>query len=70
MSDAELPGSPALTPNTQTSGFEAVKVFPDSTDIDLHPDADNCYRCAVCNVSCLAAEVDDELPGPRFQGPE
>ncbi|POG54952.1 anaerobic glycerol-3-phosphate dehydrogenase subunit C [Haloferax marisrubri] len=70
MSDAESPGNPTLTPDAQTDDFEAVEVFPDSTDMDLRPGADNCYKCTACDVSCPVAEVDDEFPGPKFQGPE
>ncbi|EMA01318.1 anaerobic glycerol-3-phosphate dehydrogenase subunit C [Haloferax denitrificans] len=70
MSDAESPHNPTLTPDAQTDDFEAVEVFPDSTDMDLRPGADNCYKCTACDVSCPVAEVDDEFPGPKFQGPE
>ncbi|MFC7129433.1 anaerobic glycerol-3-phosphate dehydrogenase subunit C [Haloferax chudinovii] len=70
MSDAESPSNPTLTPDAQTDDFEAVEVFPDSTDMDLRPGADNCYKCTACDVSCPVAEVDDEFPGPKFQGPE
>ncbi|ELK56239.1 sn-glycerol-3-phosphate dehydrogenase subunit C [Haloferax volcanii JCM 10717] len=59
-----------MTPDAQTDDFEAVEVFPDSTDMDLRPGADNCYKCTACDVSCPVAEVDDEFPGPKFQGPE
>lgn len=37
---------------------------------DLRPGADNCYKCTACDTSCPVAEVDDEFPGPKFQGPE
>jgi glycerol-3-phosphate dehydrogenase subunit C len=37
---------------------------------DLRPGADNCYKCTSCDTSCPVAEVDDEFPGPKFQGPE
>ncbi|AFK19307.1 anaerobic glycerol-3-phosphate dehydrogenase subunit C [Haloferax mediterranei ATCC 33500] len=70
MSDAESPTNPNLNPGAQTDDFEAVEVFPESTDMDLRPGADNCYKCTACDVSCPVAEVDDEFPGPKFQGPE
>jgi glycerol-3-phosphate dehydrogenase subunit C len=37
---------------------------------DLRPGADNCYKCTTCDTSCPVAAVDDEFPGPKFQGPE
>ncbi|KAB1188425.1 MULTISPECIES: anaerobic glycerol-3-phosphate dehydrogenase subunit C [Haloferax] len=70
MSDAESPTNPTLAPDAQTDDFEAVEVFPESTDMDLRPGADHCYKCTACDVSCPVAEVDDEFPGPKFQGPE
>ncbi len=39
-------------------------------DRDLRPDADACYKCSTCNTECPVAAVDDEFPGPKFQGPE
>ncbi|WP_435195095.1 anaerobic glycerol-3-phosphate dehydrogenase subunit C [Natronomonas sp. EA1] len=39
-------------------------------EIDLRDGADSCYKCSACDVSCPVAEVDDEFPGPKFQGPE
>ena len=39
-------------------------------DLDLWAGADDCYKCASSDVSCPVAEVDDEFPGPKFQGPE
>jgi glycerol-3-phosphate dehydrogenase subunit C len=52
---------------TDESGTE--NVFEDETP-DLRPGADNCYKCTSCDTSCPVAEVDDEFPGPKFQGPE
>jgi len=66
MSDAELPSS---TGPTAQDDFEPVSVFEDS-EMDLRPGADNCYKCSVCDTTCPVAEVDDEFPGPKFQGPE
>ncbi|MFD1513341.1 anaerobic glycerol-3-phosphate dehydrogenase subunit C [Halomarina rubra] len=37
---------------------------------DLRPGADSCYKCSSCDTSCPVAEVDDDFPGPKFQGPE
>ena len=66
MSDAEFPGS---TEPTVQDDFEPVQVF-EGGDTDLRPGADNCYKCSVCDTTCPVAEVDDEFPGPKFQGPE
>jgi glycerol-3-phosphate dehydrogenase subunit C len=65
MSDAEPPEFDA-TPGIDE--FEPVEVFDDG--MDLRPGADNCYKCTACDTSCPVAEVDDEFPGPKFQGPE
>src|SRR6056297_1715380 len=59
MSDAQSPTD---------FDFEPVDVFDDG--MDLRPGADNCYKCTACDTSCPVAEVDDEFPGPKFQGPE
>ena len=67
MSDAELPQS---TEPTVQDDFEPVPVFEEAGDMDLRPGADNCYKCSVCDTSCPVAEVDDDFPGPKFQGPE
>ncbi|XVH31341.1 anaerobic glycerol-3-phosphate dehydrogenase subunit C [Haloferacaceae archaeon DSL9] len=61
MSDAEQPAD---------SDFEPVQVFPEAEEMDLRPGADNCYKCTTCDTSCPVAAVDDEFPGPKFQGPE
>ncbi|WP_290815713.1 anaerobic glycerol-3-phosphate dehydrogenase subunit C [Halovivax sp.] len=50
--------------------FEPIQVFPQAEDVDLRPGADNCYKCSTCDTNCPVAEVDDEFPGPKFQGPE
>jgi glycerol-3-phosphate dehydrogenase subunit C len=47
----------------------AVENVSDQTP-DLRPGADNCYKCTSCDTSCPVAKVDDEFPGPKFQGPE
>lgn len=58
MSDAE-----------HSDEFEPVDVF--STDeMDLRGGADDCYKCSTCDSDCPVAAVDDEFPGPKFQGPE
>ncbi|WP_435347077.1 anaerobic glycerol-3-phosphate dehydrogenase subunit C [Haloarchaeobius sp. HRN-SO-5] len=51
------------------SDFEPIQVFPEG-EADLRPGADDCYKCSTCDTSCPVAEVDDEFPGPKFQGPE
>jgi glycerol-3-phosphate dehydrogenase subunit C len=70
MSDAETPTDfDPVEPNTGHE-FEPVDVFPDSNDFDLRPGADSCFKCSVCDTNCPVAEVDDDFPGPKFQGPE
>ncbi|WP_318570036.1 anaerobic glycerol-3-phosphate dehydrogenase subunit C [Salinigranum marinum] len=69
MSDAQSP--PEFDPSAgidSIDDFEPVQVFDDG--MDLRPGADNCYKCTACDTSCPVAEVDDEFPGPKFQGPE
>jgi glycerol-3-phosphate dehydrogenase subunit C len=48
---------------------DPVDIFGEG-NLDLREGADNCYKCTTCDVSCPVAEVDDEFPGPKFQGPE
>jgi glycerol-3-phosphate dehydrogenase subunit C len=67
VSDAEFPGSGGPTAD---EGFEPVSVFEDGSEMDLRPGADNCYKCSVCDTTCPVAAVDDDFPGPKFQGPE
>jgi len=50
--------------------FEPTDVFDDSDDFDLRPGADSCYKCSTCDTNCPVAEVKDDFPGPKFQGPE
>jgi glycerol-3-phosphate dehydrogenase subunit C len=66
MSDAQSP--PEFDSVPGSDDFEPVQVFDDG--VDLRPGADNCYKCTACDTSCPVAEVDDEFPGPKFQGPE
>ncbi|WP_332898028.1 anaerobic glycerol-3-phosphate dehydrogenase subunit C [Haladaptatus sp. CMSO5] len=47
-----------------------IDVFPEAEEMDLRPGADSCYKCSTCDTSCPVAEVDDDFPGPKFQGPE
>jgi glycerol-3-phosphate dehydrogenase subunit C len=70
VSDAE--SSPEFDPAEPNAGeeFDPVDVFPDSTDFDLRPGSDSCYKCSTCDTNCPVAEVDDDFPGPKFQGPE
>ncbi|PSP92814.1 anaerobic glycerol-3-phosphate dehydrogenase subunit C [Halobacteriales archaeon QS_4_62_28] len=56
-------------PNTGES-YEPVQVFPDDQTMDLRPGADSCTKCSTCDTNCPVAAVDDEFPGPKFQGPE
>ena len=61
---------------SDTDEFEPEPVFDDdgvrtsNEGVDLRPGADNCYKCTSCDTSCPVAAVDDEFPGPKFQGPE
>jgi glycerol-3-phosphate dehydrogenase subunit C len=48
---------------------DPVEVFP-ADELDLRAGADSCYKCSVCDTTCPVAEVDDDFPGPKFQGPE
>ena len=68
MSDAEQPTDFDAT--TTVDEYEPVDVFPSSEDMDLRPGADNCYKCTSCDTSCPVAEVNEDFPGPKFQGPE
>lgn len=67
MSDAQQPSD--FNPTT-VDEFEPVDIFPSSEDMDLRPGADNCYKCTSCDTSCPVAEVNEDFPGPKFQGPE
>ncbi|RQH01730.1 anaerobic glycerol-3-phosphate dehydrogenase subunit C [Natrarchaeobius oligotrophus] len=68
MSDAERSIDDA--PDGSTDEFEPIQVFPEAEEMDLRPGADNCYKCSTCDTNCPVAAVDDEFPGPKFQGPE
>ncbi|RZH68202.1 anaerobic glycerol-3-phosphate dehydrogenase subunit C [Natrinema altunense] len=67
MSDAEQPTDGGVPGDDE---FEPIQVFPEAEEMDLRPGADNCYKCSTCDTNCPVAEVDDEFPGPKFQGPE
>ncbi|WP_136717162.1 anaerobic glycerol-3-phosphate dehydrogenase subunit C [Halorientalis salina] len=74
MSDAESPPDddvPSVPDDEIPDGdeFEPVQVFPDN-ELDLREGADDCYKCSTCDTNCPVAEVDDDFPGPKFQGPE
>ncbi|AEH36930.1 anaerobic glycerol-3-phosphate dehydrogenase subunit C [Halopiger xanaduensis] len=69
MSDAQRPTDDHV-PGADEEEFEPIQVFPEAEDMDLRPGADNCYKCSTCDTECPVAEVDDEFPGPKFQGPE
>lgn len=59
-----------MSDTDRSDGFEPVDVFPESEEMDLRPGADDCYKCSTCDSECPVAAVDDEFPGPKFQGPE
>ena len=50
-------------------GIDPVSVFAEG-DLDLRAGADSCYKCSTCDTNCPVAEVDEDFPGPKFQGPE
>ncbi|WP_408957721.1 anaerobic glycerol-3-phosphate dehydrogenase subunit C [Natrinema sp. 74] len=73
MSDAERPADDGVSIENDEPGddeFEPIQVFPEAEEMDLRPGADGCYKCSTCDTNCPVAEVDDEFPGPKFQGPE
>ncbi|MEF8825794.1 MAG: anaerobic glycerol-3-phosphate dehydrogenase subunit C, partial [Halapricum sp.] len=72
MSDAGEPTTTDFEPIAPNTGeeYEPLEVFPDDEDFDLRPGADSCYKCSTCDTNCPVAEVDDDFPGPKFQGPE
>jgi glycerol-3-phosphate dehydrogenase subunit C len=43
---------------------------PAEEQADLRPGTDDCYKCSTCDTNCPVAAVDDDFPGPKFQGPE
>ena len=57
-------------PTARHDEFEPTNVFSETTEMDLRPGADGCYKCSTCDTTCPVAEVDDAFPGPKFQGPE
>ena len=73
MSDsADTPTEESFEPTESNTGeeFEPVQVFPEDGTMDLRPGADSCTKCSTCDTNCPVAEVDDDFPGPKFQGPE
>jgi glycerol-3-phosphate dehydrogenase subunit C len=76
MSDAERPPNANETSDGQADEppvddeFEPVQVFPETDEMDLRPGSDDCYKCSTCDSACPVAAVDDDFPGPKFQGPE
>ena len=52
-----------------TAATDPVDVFS-GAPMDLRPGSDDCYKCSTCDTECPVAAVDDEFPGPKFQGPE
>ncbi|PSQ32221.1 anaerobic glycerol-3-phosphate dehydrogenase subunit C, partial [Halobacteriales archaeon SW_10_68_16] len=71
--DARDPSVPATDGGVDAEAggeFDPVEVFPESDDFDLRPGADSCFKCSTCDTNCPVAAVDDDFPGPKFQGPE
>jgi glycerol-3-phosphate dehydrogenase subunit C len=69
MSDSDNPAQPGVPGMEGDAEIDPVDVFPDG-DLDLRDGADDCYKCSTCDTNCPVAAVDDEFPGPKFQGPE
>jgi glycerol-3-phosphate dehydrogenase subunit C len=77
MSDAYQPDDGTGTEPATTSTdvevspgeYDPVEVFP-TEGMDLRPGSDSCYKCSTCDTECPVAAVNDEFPGPKFQGPE
>ena len=67
MADGSVTAGAAEQKSTPETDF--VDVFVEG-ELDLRAGADNCYKCTTCDMSCPVAEVDEEFPGPKFQGPE
>ncbi|MEY7851212.1 anaerobic glycerol-3-phosphate dehydrogenase subunit C [Natrarchaeobius sp. A-rgal3] len=72
MSDTERPTDEGVPDERSPDDgeFEPIQVFPEAEAMDLRPGADDCYKCSTCDTNCPVAAVDDEFPGPKFQGPE
>jgi glycerol-3-phosphate dehydrogenase subunit C len=62
-------GGLSAAESTVDDPTDPVDLF-DMGNLDLREGADDCYKCTSCDTSCPVAEVDDEFPGPKFQGPE
>lgn len=58
-----------MTHDDRFDDRDPVSMFEDEPQ-DLRPGSDSCYKCSVCDTDCPVAAVDDEFPGPKFQGPE
>ncbi|MFC7115394.1 anaerobic glycerol-3-phosphate dehydrogenase subunit C [Natronoarchaeum sp. GCM10025703] len=59
-----------MSDSQQPDDSEPVNVFAETDGMDLRPGSDDCYKCSICDTNCPVAEVDDDFPGPKFQGPE
>jgi len=77
MSDADPGGDGPDDPGRAPDAHEAIDgnvadptAVAEGADLDLRPGTDACTKCTACDTSCPVAEVDDEFPGPKFQGPE
>ena len=71
ISDGGIARQPSEDANRDLDAetYDPVDVFPEG-ELDLREGADDCYKCTTCDTSCPVAAVDDEFPGPKFQGPE
>ncbi|AWB26922.1 anaerobic glycerol-3-phosphate dehydrogenase subunit C [Halococcoides cellulosivorans] len=63
MSDADDAGRPGDRPNDDSTPHRER-----TQDRRLSTDA--CTKVGACDAECPVAAVDDDFPGPKFQGPE
>ncbi|WP_136687704.1 anaerobic glycerol-3-phosphate dehydrogenase subunit C [Halorhabdus amylolytica] len=70
MSDTESRDSREVEQSDTEDGYEPRDIFGTTTEMDLRSGADNCTKVGTCDAECPVAEVDDDFPGPQFQGPE
>jgi len=59
-----------MSKQAESETFDPVDLFPDATEMDLRPGVDKCDKNSNCETVCPVAEVNEDFPGPKFQGPE
>ncbi|WP_135663185.1 anaerobic glycerol-3-phosphate dehydrogenase subunit C [Halorhabdus rudnickae] len=70
MSDTESRDRREDEQRATEDAYEPREVFSTTTEMDLRSGADNCTKVGTCDAECPVAEVNDDFPGPQFQGPE